>query len=104
MARPPQIRLNSAGMQDVLKSPGVRRTIAAKTQQVADAVRSQGIKVGDVDGGSYEADMPVETDMVVTDRAHGRVTVAHAAGQAVQAKHGALTKAALEAGLEVNVK
>jgi hypothetical protein len=38
--------------------------------------------------------------MYETDRAHAVVVLAHAAGDAVQAKHGALSKAAAEAGLD----
>lgn len=70
-------------------------------EAVADNVRSQGIRVGDQDGGSYEVPLPVAVSMYETDRAHAVVVLEHAAGDAVQAKHGALTKAAAEAGLDV---
>jgi hypothetical protein len=43
----------------------------------------------------------VKVKLSTTDRAHAEVILAHPAGIAVQAKHGALTKAASQAGLEV---
>lgn len=68
-------------------------------EDIADAVRRQGIEVGDENGGSDEYALPVEVD-VVDDVA--RVTLAHPAGKAVQAKHGALTRAAASLGFEVH--
>ena len=54
--------------------------------------------------GSVEGDVPV-TVMMKTDR-HGRpvalVTLAHAKGLAMQAKHGTLTRAAASQGLDVH--
>lgn len=97
MARP-RVTIDSKGILDVLKSAGVTAVVAAKTEQVADNVRSLGIMVDGIPG-KYA--LPVETSMTTTDRAHGRVTLAHPSGMAVQAKHGALTKAALAADLEV---
>lgn len=96
-----RIRFSGRGLGRVLSSG---RTIAA-TQEAAEAVasnvRDMGIKVGDRDGGAHERDLPVTVQMVMTDRAHALVSLAHPAGEAVQAKHGALTKAAAEAGLDV---
>jgi hypothetical protein len=43
----------------------------------------------------------VRVDSYETDRARAEVWLAHPSGLAVQAKHGLLTKAASEAGLEV---
>ena len=100
MARP-RVRLNSKGVSAALKSGGMQATVRAAAEAVAANVRAEGIKVGDKDGGRRERDLPVEVSMTTTDRAHARVTLAHAAGQAVQAKHGALTKAAGQAGLDV---
>jgi hypothetical protein len=76
----------------------------AAAEKVADGVRSQNIRVGDKDGGPHERDLPVKVTMSTTDRAHANVTITHPAGQAVQAKHGALTKAAAQAGLDVRAK
>lgn len=100
----PRVTLNSAGILAKLQSAQMQAEIAAATEAVAANVRAMNIRVGDRDGGPHEADLPVKTEVVVTDRAHGRVTIAHPAGQAVQAKHGALTKAAAQAGLEVRAK
>ena len=95
------VRLNSAGIAEILKSPQMHAVIKAEAEKIAENVRSMGIKVGDADGGSREIDLPVEVTMSTTDRARANVTLAHPAGQAVQAKHGALTKAAGQAGLDV---
>lgn len=96
-----KVRIDSRGAREVLNSAGVRALVEAKTEEVASAVRAQGIQVEGVPG---DVALPVEASMTTTDRAHGRVSIPHASGQAVQAKHGALSKAALEAGLEVRSK
>lgn len=97
------VRLNSRGIAEVAKSSEVAREITALAERVADNVRGQGIQVEGVPGNIA---LPVEvTSTTTTDmrlnRAKSYVTLAHAAGLAVQAKHGALTKAAAQAGLEV---
>lgn len=96
-----RIKFDHGGIGDVLKSGEVHRAIEALTKRVAENVEALGIAVGDRDGGSSEYPLPVKSDVITTDRAHGRVVLAHPAGIAVQAKHGALTKAASQAGLEV---
>ena len=101
MASP--IRLNSRGIAEILKSAEMQRATQEAAEKVAQNVRDQAIKVGDRDGGPREHDLPVAVSMTTTDRAHARVTITHPAGQSVQAKHGALTKAAADAGLDVNV-
>lgn len=82
--------------------------VVAATKDAAEAVaenaRDQGIKVGDVDGGKSEYDLPVTVKMFTTDRPHAVVALAHPAGESVQAKHGTLTKAAAQAGLDVRSK
>lgn len=85
----------------LLKSSRVAAATRRAAEDVAKNVRDMGIKVGDRDGGPHEYDLPVKVTMSTTDRAHANVTLAHPAGQAVQAKHGALTKAAAQAGLDV---
>lgn len=82
----------------------MHRATQEAAEAVAEAVRAQNIKVGDKDGGRHEYDLPVEVEMTTTDRAHAWVTLAHPSGQAVQAKHGALTKAAAQSGLDVKGK
>jgi hypothetical protein len=88
-------------MDDALKGPLMQRAMKVKADQIARAVQRQGIRVGDRDGGSRERELPVLVSSSVTDRAKSTVVLAHPAGLAVQAKHGALTKAAAEAGMQV---
>ena len=95
------IRLNSEAVGRLLRSSMMQRAVRAAAERVANNVRAQGITVGDRDGGKHEIDLPVKISTSITDRAHANVTLAHPAGQAVQAKHGALTKAAAQAGLDV---
>lgn len=98
-----KVTLDNTGIAAELKSTAIQREIAAKTDQVARAVEEQGITVGALSGGGEMA-LPVETSQTTTDRAHGSVSLAHPAGLAVQAKYGALTKAAARAGLQVKDK
>src|SRR5690349_21314040 len=95
-----KVRLNHAGIAALLKSPDLHKLVNDTADRVADNVRSQGIKVGDVDGGPLERELPVRVVPQTTDRARAQVVLAHPAGLAVQAKHGALTKAAAAEGLE----
>lgn len=99
-----KVRLSSRGIARILKAPEMQRATEQAAQAVADNVRGQGIGVGDKDGGKHEKPLPVTVTMTTTDRAHANVTLAHPAGAAVQAKHGALTKAAAQAGLDVRGK
>ena len=95
------VRLNQRGVAALLKSPQMQASVTAAAEKIAANVRDQGIEVGDRDGGKYEIPLPVRVSHDTTDRVRSRVTLAHPAGQAVQAKHGALTKAAKQAGLDV---
>ena len=95
------MKIDRAGIGAIAKGAEMKALIGRLADEVAGNVREQGIKVGDRDGGRHEYDLPVTTETTVTDRARGRVIINHPAGQAVQAKHGALTKAASEAGMEV---
>ena len=96
-----RVRLDSKGVRAVLQSTEMHRVTQAAAEAVAANVEAQNITVGDRDGGAHEYDLPVKVSMTTTDRAHANVTITHPAGQAVQAKHGALTKAAKQAGLDV---
>ena len=82
---PPKIRIDSKGMRELLLS------LRAEVRAAADAVASN------VDARGK----PVEVRAYTTDRAAASVSIAHPAGLAIQAKYGALTKAAAAAGLEV---
>ena len=99
MAR--NVKLDHRGIEALLQSTAMHRATQEAAERVADNVRAMGIRVGDKDGGAHEYDLPVTVGMTTTDRAHAWVNLAHPAGDAVQAKHGCLTKAAAEAGLDV---
>lgn len=101
MANGVSFRLDHAGVAEILKSAGAQREVSALAERVAKNVEDQGIQVGAFSGGG-QVEIPVETSTIITDRAHASVTLAHPAGQAVEAKYGALTKAAADAGLEVH--
>lgn len=99
-----RVKIDPKGVAAILKSAAMHKVVQDAAEAVASNVRDQNIKVGDHDGGSHERDMPVTVGVTTTDRAHAVVTLAHASGEAVQAKHGALTKAAAQAGLKVRSK
>ena len=90
-----RIRLDHAGIGEVLKSDEVREAIDALADSVADSVRSSPTvtKRGIADR--------VEVSSYTTDRAAAAVAIAHAAGLGMEAKHGVVTQAAGQAGLEV---
>lgn len=93
----PRIHLNEAALARLSESDAMKAATRGVADSIADNVRAQGITVGDRDGGSWEIALPV----TVSDRKNVTVSLSHPAGIAVQAKHGALTKAAAAAGLEV---
>lgn len=96
-----KVRLNHAGIAAALKSGEMDTLVSKAAEEIAENVRSQGITVGAFKGGAGEIALPVTVTTSTTDRAHATVTIAHPAGTAVQAKHGALTRAASAAGLSV---
>lgn len=93
-----KVRLDRGGIQSLLKSGEMTALVADAAEAVASQVRSQGIRVDGVPG-DYE--LPVTVTEYTTDRAAASVALAHPSGIAVQAKHGALTKAASAEGLQV---
>lgn len=102
----PRVKLDLRGLEEVAKSGEMRAATHAAAEEVAENVKSQGIAVGDKDGGGHEYALPVKvyddtTSGMTINRAVSRVVLAHAAGLAVQAKHGALSKAASDAGLRL---
>jgi hypothetical protein len=96
-----KVRRNSRGIEAVAKSDAVRAEVTKVAEHVADMVRAQGHRVEGIPG---DVSLPVEVTSYTTDRARSSVTIKHASGQAVQAKHGSLTKAAAQAGLDVRSK
>lgn len=92
-------QLDRAGLRQALKSPQVRTGINSVARTVAKNVEGQGHMV------DHNRDaLPVDVEPYTTDRAAASVTLAHPAGAAIQVKHGALTRAAAAAGLEVTAK
>lgn len=96
-----EIHFSSSVLGGILKSPRVRAGVAAEAERVADHVRGQSIEVGAFEGGQGPIDLPVRVTSETTDRAVAFVTLAHPAGIAVQAKLGALSKAAAATGLSI---
>lgn len=95
------VTFNPAAFEELAKSANVRLMVDQAARKVAEKVEAQGITVGDRDGGTNEYPLPVRVQSYTTDRAGAAVVLAHPAGAAVQAKHGVLTKAAAELGLDV---
>lgn len=95
-----KVKLDHGGIAALLKSGEMQALVNEAAEQIAGNIRSQGVTVGAFHGAG-EIPLPVEVSTMTTDRAHASVTLAHPAGVAVQAKHGALTKAASEVGLPV---
>lgn len=83
------IKLDSAAFDEILNAR-MRGPIDKLGAQIA----------AKVDVGSVDA--KVTATAYTTDRAISVVAIAHPAGVAIQAKHGALTKAAAACGFEVN--
>jgi hypothetical protein len=97
---PVEIHLNPGWEERLQHDHAVVEAVAKAAEQIADRVRSQGIKVGDLTADGFEniIDIPVIVGRKGEDP---QVLLAHPAGIAVQAKYGALTKAASSCGLSV---
>jgi hypothetical protein len=87
-----KIVVNQAAVSAILKKH-MRKPVEAKAREIA----------ANVDLGSV-TEAKVEVVMLETDRAHALVVIAHPAGIAMQARHGALTRAATKAGMKVRRK
>lgn len=114
MAKKYRVKINSKGLAEALRTERVGAVLIDAAQAVATSIRGEGIKVGDVDGGKHEIALPVEVRGPGVSRprsvggvqgfarvAQATVSLDHPAGEAVQAKHGSLTRAAAQAGLRV---
>lgn len=95
MPRGLALLLDHQGIGSLLKSAEMQQVVREVANTVAGNVSSQGLTA--TSGGG----LPVEVNTYITDRAAAAVTITHPAGLAMQAKYGALTKAAAAAGLEV---
>lgn len=91
MASSVELKIDTVGVGQVLKSAEVMGEVNKLTEQVAANVR---IKTG----------MAVLVDHYTTDRSAAKVTIADLQGMAAQAKNGVLTQSAHEAGLDVKEK
>lgn len=91
-----RLHVDPAALARLAQSEGIQRAMKRAGGRIADEVRKQGVKVGDVDEGPREIPLPVRVED------DGTVLLAHPSGIAVQAKHGALTRAAAAAGYEVH--
>jgi len=95
--------LDHQGIEFILKTQ-MREPVIKAAEAMAAHIRSQGIKVGDRDGGPRERDLPVTVKVHTSDRVRAVVLINHPAAIAVEAKHGVLKKAAASQGLEVKSK
>jgi hypothetical protein len=87
--------LDHAGIRQILTGDTVRELVTDAAEQVAAAARAQGHTV------TSGKPLPIRTvPEADTDRAGVSVAVQHAAGVAMEARHGVLRKAAESVGLE----
>ncbi len=98
------IRLDRKALLAITETPEVRKALNGLAHEIAENVEKQGIRVGDKDGGKHEKPLPVMVEEAEAGEHRAAVLLAHAAGIAAQAKHGALTKAVTAAGLRVREK
>lgn len=87
----PQIRLDHAGIRDILNSPEARRAVHETAQQIRDH-----LEVPD--------DTDVAIDDYTTDRAATSITIRDVRAQTWQARDGVFTRAAAAAGFEIQSK
>lgn len=90
MAKPFEFKLDRNGARAFLNSQPVADLVKGIADQVAANVRS-----------GVPDDVPVEVDMYTSDRPVASVAIKHPSGKGRQLKHGALTRAAGQVGLEV---
>lgn len=88
------LKLDHGGIAELLKSGGIASVIQSAAEATAAAARGRPEVV------RHEASVTVAAG--TTDRAICSVTVAHFLGMGLQGKHGTLTGAAGDAGLEVS--
>lgn len=84
------LRLDHRGISNILRSREVDDALGRLSDEVA---RTAAALVDD--------DVEIRQDSYTTDRAARAVVIAHPSGVALQARHGVLTRAAAQAGLEV---
>ena len=103
-----QVRLDHAGIRQVLRSGPMRAMVNAAGEQAAQAVRAQGRMAR---SGAQASGPDISGDVMVRPAVGGYdgrpvaiVTVAHPAALAMQARHGTITRAirAMGAGVSWN--
>jgi hypothetical protein len=99
MARSGEINWSRAGLLAALNTEAVEARVAEVAEELADRVQDGWD--GHVEGIPGDIEIPVKVGVYKTDRPRASVHLAHPSGLAVQAKYGALTKAAADLGLEV---
>lgn len=87
------VRLDHEGIAAMLKSAEVREAVHTLAERAAAAVRA--------DPSVVRHKAPVRVADYTTDRAASSVTIAHAGGRGMEAKHGSLSRGAAEVGLDV---
>ena len=98
-----RVKLDLRGLEEVATTREMRAAVRDAAEAVAGNVRARGIMVQGIPG---DVPLPVKlyddtTSGMRVNRAVTRVVLAHAAGLAAQAKSGALSKAASDAGLKL---
>lgn len=91
-----KVRLDHKGILDMLKSDDVRAEIDSYAERIHEIVAN-------ADEVTRNA-APTDVKHYTTDRAAAAVTIVHAAGLAIQAKYGTLTRAAKAVGLQVKAR
>ena len=97
------VRLNRAGVSEILKSADMHRAVQDLAEKVAQNINNGGYTAESA-GKDSPAELHAEVEMSTTDRARASVRVNHPAALAMQARHGMFTKAASAAGLQVRGK
>lgn len=87
-----QLRIDQAGIAEVLKGPEMRATIDGLAAAIAADVRS------------YDADAEATVSSYTFDRAAASVAFVHPRSMDLQARDGVLTAAAARQGLEVRTR
>lgn len=87
------VKLDTAGIAEILKSSGMTTMVTDAAERMGSLVRS-----------SVPADVEVIVRPYTTDRAAAAVVIADVRGLPIQARTGALTRAATSIGAEVKVR
>lgn len=87
-----RVKLNSAGMKELLNSSGVRAELTRRAQPVLAAAKNDPHD----DTGAYEAGLVIE--QATTDRAVVRVVSTDKKGHILESRYGILARALNEAG------